>query len=375
MPCDYTASLPAIQRYLQHTIELAYLRDLTSSQLNDLYDQCVWKLPVASKGSDAERKDKVNLVAWILRNMPTLKHPELKMPTKALLDGSMALRLSEVGAASQDQVQIKAEPTFNAYQRMNTLLSKTAHVAGTASKTPTWTKTDSYKSPNGTITGPFQPGALPPSKIAHVAGTPSKTPTWTKTDSYKSPNGTITGPFQPGALPLIEDRGIFVLQRQRQEQQDAIMHECESTCSSPACEPDGFAWLNSLPDDSESDVHSASGLDSDQDADSECHNQDGCRSSGHACDTTTSNNNAQNNECDQTNNSSCNQHPDTGPKDDRTSTIMDQDLILRLAGPLATIMQACKEGNLGEALLSAVEAASLITAAARQERHGLSSEL
>lgn len=108
MPCNYTASRPVINSYLQ-TIELAYLRDLAPNQLNDLCDQCVWQPAPAAKGSTAERKDKTNLLAWIARNMPELKHPSLKMETQALLERSITLRRLESGEAGEDAVQIKQE--------------------------------------------------------------------------------------------------------------------------------------------------------------------------------------------------------------------------------------------------------------------------
>lgn len=69
-------------------MQLDALCHLTAYQLNEVYDQLDW----AAASNEEEESNKSKLIAWILRNMPELKHPTRRMQTKQLIEASMALR-------------------------------------------------------------------------------------------------------------------------------------------------------------------------------------------------------------------------------------------------------------------------------------------
>ncbi|EME77024.1 uncharacterized protein MYCFIDRAFT_200805 [Pseudocercospora fijiensis CIRAD86] len=89
MPCDYKASRPALANFA-HTMT-TYINHLSPKDFNQLYDLLAWTPPLPHTPAEEER-NKRNLLSWIMRNYPELRHPTEKMPTTALLHGSMRLR-------------------------------------------------------------------------------------------------------------------------------------------------------------------------------------------------------------------------------------------------------------------------------------------
>ncbi|KXS93404.1 hypothetical protein AC579_2650 [Pseudocercospora musae] len=98
MPCDYKASRPALANFA-HSMT-TYINHLSPKDFNEVYDLLVWTPPLPHTPAE-EMRNKRNLLSWIMRNYPELRHPTESMPTKALLDASMRLRTTSTTRVAQ----------------------------------------------------------------------------------------------------------------------------------------------------------------------------------------------------------------------------------------------------------------------------------